>query len=448
MNYRSIADFLEALQESGELERVETEVDPLGEAALLARKTGQESGKAVLLSSIKGHDLPVVANLFGAESRICKVLGGKTLSELVERVKQAISAPNKDSVFAKLTGSSPASLLASIAPRTVKSAPCQQIARLGGDVDLFLLPLLKNADGEQERSIPFVPILSVSPDSGQPISGRFDLQLLDRRRLAVCFADYDEPARVWQEFRRRNEKMPLAAVLGDPAFMLASAAVLPGKIDACSLAGLLREKPLDVVACRSIELAVPAEAEIILEGYLDPQTPPVMAGPMLSPLGELTPPRLAPVMHVTAITHRANPVYPAIVYGHPPHEACTIARSMKQIFLPVMKAAIEELVDYDLPEYSGARLWATLSIHKSYPGQVQRVAHAAAALKPFWFAKWLVIVDQEVDVRDTTAVMAAITAHAHPTRDIWMQQNIYDPYDPAAIPETIGQRMVIDATRK
>jgi 4-hydroxy-3-polyprenylbenzoate decarboxylase len=273
--------------------------------------------------------------------------------------------------------------------------------------------------------------------------------MFDRSRLAVGFADHEEPAQAWNEYRARGEKMPLAVVLGgDPIFMLASAAVLPGKIDACSLAGLLREKPLDVVACRSIELTVPAEADIVLEGHLDPQSPPVMAGPMLSLHGELTTARPMPVMQVTAITHRANPVYPAIVYGRPPHEASTIARAMKQIFLPMMKNAIEELVDYDLPECAAARHWATLSIRKSYPGHVQRVAHAACALKPFWLAKWMVIVEEDVDVSDWSSVTAAMSANVDPTRDVWMPPSVYDPHDPAASPEKIGKRIIIDATRK
>jgi 4-hydroxy-3-polyprenylbenzoate decarboxylase len=235
---------------------------------------------------------------------------------------------------------------------------------------------------------------------------------------------------------------------GEPAFMLASAAVLPGDIDACALAAVFREKPLEVVGCRTVDLAVPAEAEIVLEGSLDPQTPPVMGGPMLSPIGEMTAPRSAPVMQVTAITHRANPVYPAMVYGRPPHEASTIARAIKQIFLPVMRGAIEELVDYDLPEFGAARLWATISIRKNYAGQVQRVANAALALRPFWFAKWLVIVDEHIDAGDTTAVLAAMAANVNPTRDQWTQPALHDPYDPAAVSETIGQRLVVDATRK
>jgi 4-hydroxy-3-polyprenylbenzoate decarboxylase len=449
MNYRSLADLLEDLQESGDLERIDADVDPLGEAAETVRKRIAESGTALLLSSVKGHDLPVAVNLFGSERRICRGLGVGNLSEVAERIGQLMSPPNCDGLFAKLLGATRTDVLAKIAPRTVRSAACQQIVRLGGDVDLSLLPLLRAAPVETERWIPAAPLVAAAADSHQAISGRFDLQIIDRRQMAVCLAEYDDLDRHWKEYRRRNEKMPLTVVLGgEPAFMLASAAVLPGKIDACSLAGLLREKPLDVVACRSIELAVPAEAEIVLEGYLDPQAAPVMTGPMLSPLGEMTPPRLAPIMHVTAMTHRANPVYPAFLYGRPPHEAITVARAMKQIFLPMMKVAIEDLVDYDLPEFGAALLWATLSIRKGYAGQVQRVANAAAALRPFWFAKWLVIVDDEINVCDAAAVSAAMAANVSPARDVWTQQMVYDPCDPTAVSEMIGTRMVIDATRK
>jgi 4-hydroxy-3-polyprenylbenzoate decarboxylase len=436
MNYRCLADFFEDLRDAGELERIDTEVDPCGEAADLARKYTHARGMTLLFSNLRGHDLPVVVNLFGTESRICRALDVKTLDEMSERITKLITLPSKEGILSKLLGSAQTSLLASIAPRTVKSAACQQIVRLGGDVDLFQLPLLRSSPDEKERILPSAPIITVSPDTQQSVTGRFDLQILDRRQLVVCFADHDEPARAWKEFRRRNEKMPLAIVLGgDPAFMLASAAVLPGEIDACSLAGLFREKPLEVAACRSVDLAVPAEVEIVLEGYLDPQTPPVATGPMLSSLGDMTPPRLAPTMQVTAMTQRANPVYPAIVYGRPPHEMSTIARALMRMFLPVMKSAIEELVDFDLPEFGAGRHWAAISIRKSYAAQSQRVAHAAAAMKPFWFAKWLVIVDEAIDVRDTTAVLAAMAAHVNPSRDIWPLSGVCD-------------RIAIDATRK
>ncbi len=154
------------------------------------------------------------------------------------------------------------------------------------------------------------------------MAGRFDLERIDRTRLAVCWAAHDEHARLLGEYRARNQKMPLAVVIGgDPAFLLAAAAPLPAGGDVCAVAGLLREKSLDVVACRSVDLDVPAEAEIVLEGFCDPSQPPVMAGPLCGPMGHATLPRPAPVMQVTAVTHRANPIYAVMVPGRPPHEA-------------------------------------------------------------------------------------------------------------------------------
>jgi 4-hydroxy-3-polyprenylbenzoate decarboxylase len=448
MNYRSLPEFLEDLRNSDDLELIEIEVDPLEEAARVACKVASESGKAVLLRSVTGHAFPVAANLFGAERRICRALGIESLDELAERVHAQLSA-RQEGLIGKLLGSASMGSVAGIAPRIVRSAPCQQIVRLGGDVDLSALPLLRSTAAEASPWIPAAPVTAQSLDSQQSVSGRFDVQLADGRRLAVCFAEYDDIARHWHNCRQQNAKMPLAIVLGgDPAFMLASAAVLPGKTDACTLAGLFREKSLDVVACRSVELAVPAEAEVVLEGYLDPQAAPVTTGPMLSPLGEMTAPRTAPVMQVTAVTHRANPVYPATVFGKPPHELSLITHAMKRIFLPVMQAAIEDLVDYELPEFCAARLWATLSIRKAYSGHVQHVARAAAALRPFRFAKWLVVVDEGVDVTDNTAVLAAMSANVNPKRDVGQQETVFDPYDPTAVPDALGTRMVIDATRK
>jgi 4-hydroxy-3-polyprenylbenzoate decarboxylase len=448
MNYRSLRDFLEDLRSSDDLEILEAGVDPVDEAARVARKIADESGKAVLLRSVKGHDLPVAVNLFGSERRICRALGVECLERLAERVCEQMS-PRQSGLLDNLLGAAQGDSVAGINPRIVRSAPCQQIVRLGGDVDLAFLPLLRATPAENSSWIPAAPVIARSPDSQQAMSGRFDVQLVDGHRLAVCFAEYDDLARHWQNSRQRNEKLPLAIVFGgEPAFMLASAAVLPGKIDACALAGLFRDKPLDVVSCRSVELTVPAEAEIVLEGYLDPQLPPVTAGAMLSPLGEMTAPRPAPVMQATAITHRANPVYPAIFYGKPPHELSTVARAMKQIFLPVIQAAFEDLVDYELPEFAAARLWATLSIRKSYAGQAQHMARAVAGLRPFWFAKWLVVVDEDVDVRDNAAVLAAMSANVDPTRDIGTHEIVCDPYDPAAAPKMFGTRMVVDATAK
>ncbi|NIP84411.1 MAG: menaquinone biosynthesis decarboxylase, partial [Planctomycetales bacterium] len=183
-------------------------------------------------------------------------------------------------------------------------------------------------------------------------------------------------------YRRDGEKMPLAAVLGgDPAVLLAASVRLAPEVEACVLAGLLRERPIDVVPCRTVQLLVPAEAEIVIEGYVDPAEPPVQAGPMTGPSGHYCLGRRGAVMHVTALTHRANPIFPAAVPDDPPHELCTISRALTCIFKPLVNMAIPEMVDCDLPMFGAGRHWATVSIRKTYAGQARRVAHAAWGLE-------------------------------------------------------------------
>ena len=193
---------------------------------------------------------------------------------------------------------------------------------------------------------------------------------------------------------------------------------------------------------------MPAEADIVIEGTVDPSEPLVTAGPRCGPTGRYTLPRLVPAMRVTAITHRANPVFPAMVSGTPPHELCIINHSLGRIFLPLAKLAIPELVDYALPDYGAARHWAAVSIRKSYAGQARRVADAAWGLQQLTFAKVLVVVDEGIDVHNDRQVLSAITGHVHPGRDVFLRQGPPDVLDPAAVPGELGHRMGIDATAK
>ncbi len=334
------------------------------------------------------------------------MLGVATLDELTARIARLVDVSSPEGWFERLkSGSQPAAI--SGVTREVKSAACQQIVRLGGDIDLDELPLLgcgagvpparprgtEEIVGEKPdklenalpttssvplRAITSAAVFSAEPDSHRPLAGRFDLQEIDAARLAVCWAAHDEHARLLGDYRGRNRKMPLAVVIGgDPAFLLAAAVpLLPGG-DVCAVAGLLRQKSLDVVACRGVDPIVPAEAEIVLEGYVDPAEPPATAGPLCGPLGHATPSLSAPVMHVTAITQRANPIYTVMVPGRPPHEAVTVARAMQRAFLPLARLAMPELVDYDMPEFAAVRGWASVSIRKTYAGQGRRAAHAA-----------------------------------------------------------------------
>ena len=481
MPYRCLADFLEELGHAGELTRVEDEVDPALEAAEIVARSAKLGGPALLFGAVKGHDLPVLCNLLATEGRICRALGVASLDEVADRIARLLDAASPEGWFERLKAGAQPIALNGIMPHKVKSAAAQQIVRLGSDIDLGELPLLQVAPGEADiksggadipvclavpdfrgrqeclphhdekcaRAITGVPVFSAEPDSHRPVAGRFDLQRIDRTRLAVCWAAHDEHARLMSEYRARSQKMPLAVVIGgDPAFLLAASAPLPPGGDVCAVAGLLREKSLDVTACRSVDLDVPAEAEIILEGFIDPAQPSVEAGPLCGPMGHPTLPRSAPAMQVTAVTHRANPIYAVMVPGRPPHEACTVARAMHRVFMPLARLAMPELVDYDLPEFAAARHWAAVSIRKTYPGQGRRAAHAAWGLPPMMFAKVLVVVDDDVDVHDHEEVLAAVTSNMRPDRDVLIERGPADPFDPAASPDALGQKMALDATRK
>jgi 4-hydroxy-3-polyprenylbenzoate decarboxylase len=465
MSYRCLADFLEELSHLGELVRVEDGVDPSLEAARIVAGHALLGGSVLLFAGVKGHDLPVLANLLATEGRICRALGVGKLDEVAERITRLLDVSSPEGWFERLRGGSQPAAIGNVVPREVKSAACQQIVRLGSDIDLGELPLLScgasvlpatgsrdgcttNLAGVFSRAIHAAVVLSAEADSRRPVCSRFDLHQIDATRLAVCWAAHDEHARLLGEYGSRSQKMPLAVVIGgDPAFMLAASAPLPPG-DVCALAGLLRQKPLDVVACRGVELVVPAEAEIVLEGHVDPAEPPVAVGPICGPTGHATLPTVAPVMHVTAMTQRANPIYAAMVPGRPPHEAVAVARAMQRVFLPLTRLAMPEMVDYDMPEFGAARHWAAVSIRKTYAGQGRRAAHAAWGLRPMMFAKMLVVVDDDVDVRDQQAVSAAVASNMNPARDVLIDQGPSDPFDPAAMAGGLGQRMAIDATRR
>jgi 4-hydroxy-3-polyprenylbenzoate decarboxylase len=449
MSYHCLADFLEQLRQAGELVRIEAEVDPVLEAAEITGRTAHSGGPALLFGAVQGHEPPLLTNLLGTEKRFCLALGIESPAELSQRIAELVDPAEPEGWFEKIQTAGTRAVLRRLPPRTLKTGACQQIVRLGSDVDLEAMPVLRSYPLESGRVITAGQLFTADAESGRWSVGRYDLQVLERNRLAACWLAHDDPARLMIGYRERKGRMPLAVVLGgDPAGLLAAMAPLPPEADVSALAGLLREKPLELVKCRTVELEVPTDAEIVIEGYVDPAEPPVDVGLLAASGGTYQLARPAPVMHVTALTHRANPIYPAMVPGTPPDDACVVNRALQRVFLPLVRSAIPELVDYDLPTFGAARHWALISIRKTYAGQARKVAHAAWAVRPLMFAKLLVVVDQDVDVRNHQQVLSAISSHVDPGRDVFFDQGPPDPRDPAAPPEMLRHTMAIDATAK
>jgi len=449
MAYPALADYLEDLLQEGLLTRVDAEVDPAFEVAEITNRVAREGGAALLFGNIKGHRLPVVTNLLGSERRIARAAGGISLAKVADRVAGQLLPPDGGGWLGRLTGSPHPSDLGKYRPRSVNSGPCQQVVKLASDVDLAELPALRCGPHEPRPTLTAALVIVADPETGRQQMGRLDVEVLDAQRVAVCWTDRDEQAPWLAEYRLRELPMPVAIALGgDPAVLLAACAPLAPGADRWSLAGLLREKPVELVACRQIDLKVPADAEIVIEGTIDTAAPLVTAGPRVMPGGFYTHAEQAPAVDVAAVTHRVNPVFPAMVPGGPPCESLIVERAMWRMLMPAIKLAIPELVDLQLPLFGGVRHWAIASIRKTHAGQARRVAQAVWGLAQSRSAKLLVVVDDDVNAADTEQVLAAMAANVRPRRDVWFGDGPPDPLDPASPSGVLGQRMAIDATRK
>ncbi len=449
MSYYSLADFLEDLGRAGDLLRVQPQVDSALEVAEITDRVARHGRQALLFAAVRDRAFPLVTNLLATEARICRSLGAQHPEDLTHRVAQCVHAADTEGWLDKIKGTASRAELRKLEPRVVRTGPCQQVVRLGADVDLTRLPALQCHPAEFGPIITTGQVLTTAAHSPARRVGRHDLRILDRNRLVAAWFPHDDLARCFDGYRERHRAMPVAiAIGGHPAALLAAMAPLPPDSDRLLVAGLLRGKPLDIVRCRTIELEVPAEAELVLEGTIDPDDPGDETGPLVGPGGTQIPSRRMPVIHVSAMTHRTNPVFPAIVPRGEPDEASTALALLHRAFLPLVQTSAPELVDYHLPTFGAATHVAFVSIHKDYAGQARKVASVLWGLRQLMFAKLLLIVDADVDVRQPEQVWSAVASRADFGRDLILQSGPPDPTDPAAEPGVLGQRLAIDATRK
>ncbi len=448
MAYRALIDFLEELDAAGELARVPAEVDPELEIAEITARVVEAGGPAVLFQNVKGVRAAVVTNLWGSESRICRALGIQSLAEMADRVREILLSQASPGWLERLKLNREASG-DRWHPKPVKTGACQQVVRLASDVDLAAAPALRNWPGEQSRFIHSAMLLAVDPNDGERYVDRCDLQVLDKSRLAVLATPRQPIARLLAAYRDRGERMPLAAVLGgDPAYRLLAGSSLATALSPLPLGGLLRGQPIELVKCRAADFCVPADADIVLEGIIDPTADAVPAGPVGTTTGFYTVAQTSPMMNVTAITERTSPISCAAVPGFPGGETAALAHAAERIFLPLVQAVVPELVDYAMPVWGGAERFLLLAIRKTYPRQARRVAAAIWGWEPLMTAKVIVILDADVDVHDPQQVWSRVGAQAFPGRDVFYHEGPGDFTDHSAPVAAIGQAMAIDATAK
>jgi len=447
MAHRPLADLLEQLDESGALAHIPSAVDPALEIAELTERVAAAQGSALLIERPQGSRLPIVTNLLGTERRLCQALGIGGLEELTARVEALFGEETGGRWLDRLFSPDSRGAWQKARPKQVKAAACQQVVHLGRDVDLETLPALQCWPDETGRQLSGVLLLP-GASADQPADATWGrVQLLHANRAAIV-NDGQSRLAALNATGSRLDRIPVAFVVGsDPVLLAASMAADLCGLDALSLCGFLRSNPLELAKCRSCALPAPADAELVLEGYIAPDDEPAtitIGGWGSQHYGAAT---SAAVMHVTAMTRRTNPILPIVAPHAGPGEVQVLAKAVERMILPLAKRACEELVDWSLPVWGGLQKYCIASMRKSVPLEARKVASTLWGLAATMHAKVLVIVDERVDVHDLRQVLAAIGQCVDFKRDVFFMEGARHPTDFAAAGAGCA-RMAIDATTK
>ncbi|HZQ80423.1 MAG TPA: menaquinone biosynthesis decarboxylase [Gaiellaceae bacterium] len=442
---RDLREWIALLEREGELVRVGAEVDPYLEITEIVDRVVRDGGPALLFERPKGSELPLLINQFGTERRMCLAFGVRSLDELGARVGEILELQPPEGLAAKVRGLKTLKSIADSRPRTVRSGACQQIVLRGDEVDLGRLPVQTCWPGDGGPFITLPAVITRDPRNGQRNVGMYRLQVLDARSTAMHWQIHKDGR---ADYLFSDGRLEVAVALGlDPISAYSASAPLPKHIDEFMVAGFLRGEPVDMVKGVTVDLEVPAHAEIVLEGYVE-QGDLTDEGPFGDHTGFYTPVEQFPVFHVTALTMRRDAVYPSIVVGKPPQEDAWLGKATERIFLPAVRMTVPEIVDYDLPVAGAFHNLCIVSIRKAFPGHARKVMNAIWGLGMLSLTKGVVVVDEHVDVHDYAQVMFYVGANVDPKRDVVITEGPLDHLDHAPALQFVGGKIGIDATAK
>ena len=450
MTFASLGEFLSALETRGDLVRIAPPVARDLEITEVTQRVLRADGPALLFENVPGASMPVVTNLLGSPRRIALALGVDSIDQVAERIGRLVRLRPPAGVLGAvrdLGGTiETLSTLRTLAPKRVRSAPCQEVEETR--VDLDRLPILKCWPHDGGRTITYPVVVTKDPETGEPHTGIYRLQQYGPDTLGMHFQVHRIGANNYRKWAERGEKMPVAAVLGiDPATVFAGLAPIPEGISNFVFAGFLRSEPLELVPARSVDLEVPAQAEIVLEGYVDP-TERKVEGPFGDHTGYYSAPEPFPVFHVTRITRRERPVYLTTVTGKPPTEDAVLGKAVERVFLPVVRLVLPEIVDMDLPLEGLNINVAVVSVRKTNPELPRKVMHALWGRGQIMFVRYLVVVDADVDVHDLSEVLYRVGLQADPERDLEFSRGPVDQLSISNPVPNVGRKIGIDATKK
>jgi 4-hydroxy-3-polyprenylbenzoate decarboxylase len=448
--YQNLGEFISELEKAGELLRVKAPVScelEITHITDLASKT-PGGGKALLFENVRESRFPVLTNAFGSERRICMALGTHSLDSLAQRLERfvRIEPPKSLRQLARLL---PMGLeLIRFLPRRTSRAACQEIIYRGEEIDLSMLPVLKcwPQDGGPFVTLPVV--ITRSLKTGRRNAGMYRLQVFNRNTTGMHWHIHKDGSNHFQEYRKAGKRMPVAVAIGtDPAVTYAATAPLPRGIDEMILAGFIRKRPVQMARCVSVDLEVPAEAEFVLEGYVDPEEL-MQEGPFGDHTGYYSLVGEYPVFHLTVLTHRRNPVYAATVVGRPPMEDCYLAKATERIFLPLLGALHPEVRNFWMPWEGVFHNIVVMAIDKEYPGHARQIMSAVWGQGQMSFSKAVALVDSGVDLKNPLKVLETILNEVDVESDLYITEGVLDVLDHSAPDPLFGAKIGIDATAR
>ncbi|MGA7948718.1 MAG: 4-hydroxy-3-polyprenylbenzoate decarboxylase [Thiobacillaceae bacterium] len=455
MNYIDLRDFLAQLEQRGELKRISLEVDPKLEMTEFCDRMLKQGGPAILFEKPKGHSMPVLGNLFGTVQRVALGMGeedpGKLreIGQLLAYLKEPEPPRGLKDAWDKLPI---LKQVLNMAPKEVRSAPCQELVWEGTDVDLSRLPIQTCWPGDAGPLITWGLVVTQGPHKARQNLGIYRQQVIGPNRVIMRWLAHRGGALDFRDFQQASpgKPFPLAVALGaDPATILGAVTPVPDSLSEYQFAGLLRGAKTEVVKCLGNDLQVPASSEIVLEGHILPDDM-AAEGPFGDHTGYYNEVEKFPVFTIDRVTMRRNPIYHSTYTGKPPDEPAILGVALNEVFVPLLQKQFPEITDFYLPPEGCSYRMAVVSMKKSYPGHAKRVMFGVwSFLRQFMYTKFILVTDEDVNVRDWKEVIWALTTRVDPARDTLIVENTPIDYLDFASPVSgLGSKMGIDATNK
>ena len=445
MAYKDLQDFINHLREKKLLDEIEIEVDSDLEITEIADRVSKKNGRALLFKNVKNSDYPVLINSLGSYERMNYGLEVEKLDDIAATIMDFMDVTNYITLINKVKSIPKLARLAKVFPKKIKNAPCQEVIE---EADLSKLPILKCWPKDGGRYITLPLVITVDPETNQQNVGMYRLQVYDKNTTGMHWHLHKDGREIYEKYRKLGIRMPVSVAIGcDPATIYAATAPLPKMIDEMIFAGFLRKSPVEIVKSITNDIYVPANAEFILEGYVDLDEE-RLEGPFGDHTGYYSLEDMYPVFHIEKITRKKNPVYPTTIVGKPPMEDCYLGKATERIFLPLIKVQCPEIIDINFPLEGVFHNCVIVSIKKAYPKHAHKIMNSLWGLGQMMYTKMIIVVDENIDPQDISTVAWKVFNNIDPKRDLVISEGPLDALDHASNTPFYGSRLGVDATKK